>query len=123
MSFVREMTLGKKTKLSEADKKKASELLEKARKEDEKIVNGVFKNLEVPGAELTFSYRDYKEHPIRTFTLEDGKSYDIPFGVAKHINRQCKYKRSKYLVDKEGKPILGADKPIQRYEFTPKDYL
>ena len=117
------MVLGRKDKLSTEAKKKASEKIEKARKEDEKLVTGIFKNLEAPGAEATFSLRLYKEHPIRTFTLEDGKKYEIPMGVAKHINRQCKYQRASNLLDKEGKPTIGAGKPIQRYEFTPTDYL
>lgn len=123
MSFVKEVTLGKKTNLSQEAKKKASEKLEKARKEDEKLVKGIFKNLEAPGADLTFSLRTYKDHPIRTYTLEDGKEYEIPLGAAKHINRQCKYQRSANLLDADGKPIVGQGAPVQRYEFTSTDYM
>jgi len=123
MSFVKEVNLGKKTKLSSEGMKKASEKLEKARKEDEKLVTGIFENVEAPGAEVTFSYRAYKEHPIRTFTLEDGKSYEIPIGVARHINRQCRYQRAANLIDKEGKPMVGCGEPIKRYKFTPTDYM
>ena len=50
MSFVKETVLGGRSKLSSEGKKKASDKLEKARKEDEKLVKGIFKNLEAPGA-------------------------------------------------------------------------
>jgi hypothetical protein len=123
MSFVKETVVAGKDKLSEEGRKKASEALEQARKKDEKMVKGIFKNLEAPGAEAMFSYRAYKEHPIRTYTLEDGKTYDLPLGVAKHINRQCRYQRCANLIDKDGKPMIGAGDPVQRYEFTPTDYM
>lgn len=123
MSFVRETVLGGRAKLSDTAKQAASEQLKKARIEDEKLVKGVFKNLEAPGTETMFSYRAYKEHPIQTYTFEDGKTYEIPLGVAKHINRDCKYQRSANLVDAEGKPMVGEGKPIQRYEFTSTDYM
>ena len=123
MSFVKETVLGGRKKLSEEGKKKASELLDKARKGDEKLVTGVFKNLEDAGAEAMFSIRLYKEHPIQTYTLEDGKTYEIPLGVARHINRQCKYQRAANLVDANGMPMVGAGTPTQRYEFVSTDYM
>lgn len=123
MGFVKETVLGGRKKLSEEGKKTASERLTKARKEDEKLVKGIFKNVEAPGAEAMFSYRAYKEHPIQTFTLQDGETYEIPLGVAKHINRQCRYTRAANLVDASGKPMIGSGKPIPRYEFISTDYM
>jgi len=123
MSFVTEVLPTKREKLSPEAKKKASEIVEAARKEDEKMVTGVFKNQESPGGDLTFAYRGYKGEPIRVYNLIDGESYTIPLGVARHINRQCKYKKSAYLVDKTGKPMIGAGKATQRYEFSSTDYM
>lgn len=123
MSFVKEINVVNKGKLSAEEKKKTSDLIEKARKEDEKLVKGIFKNLEAPGCETTFSYRAYKGEPIRVYTLEDGKEYTIPFGVAKHVNRQCRYKKNKYLVDADGKSMIGADKPFERYQFVSTDFM
>lgn len=123
MGFVKETVIGQKKELSKEAKKTASEQLEKMRKDDEVLVKGIFKNIEAPGCEVMFSYRKYKEHPIQTYTLQDGETYEIPMGVAKHINRQCKYKRCAHLVGKDGKPMVGYGKPIQRYEFVSTDYM
>ncbi|MFQ5685090.1 MAG: hypothetical protein ACE5GV_00370 [Candidatus Scalindua sp.] len=122
MSYVREVHIEKGKRRSLEEKKKASELVEKARKEDSKIVKGVFKNHESPGGDAIFSIRLYKGDPIRTYNLVDGETYDLPLGVAKHINNQCRYKKHKWLVDKNGNKMMGADNPIERYSFTSTDY-
>lgn len=123
MTYVQEVTVPISKRLTAEQKKKASDLLEKKRKEDSKIVAGVFKNIESPGAKVEFTYRAHKGEPIRKYSLEDGQTYDLPLGVAKHINNQCQYKKSKYLVNAQGKPIVTDDKPIQRYQFTSTDFL
>ena len=123
MSFVKEVLPSKREKLNAEAKKKASDLVEAARKEDERLVKGTFKNLEVEGGDVTFSYRGYKGEPIRVYSFIDGESYTIPLGVAKHINRNCKYSRSAHLVDKNGMPMTGAGKPKQRYEFISNEYM
>jgi len=109
--------------LNAEGKKKASERVEKAMKEDAKLVKGVFKNLESEGGDVTFSFRQYLGEPIRVYTFVDGETYEIPLGVAKHINNQCRYKKSKHLVDKDGKPMVGAGKPTQRYQFNSTDFM
>ena len=123
MSFVKEVTNYGKSKRTEEEKKKASEQIEKARKEDAQLVKGVFKNLECPGGDLQFAYHAYKGEPTRVYHMIDGKEYEIPLGVAKHINRQCKYKKSKYLVDKDGNRMIADDKPVERYQFVSTDFM
>lgn len=123
MNFVKEITTFRKTKRTEEEKKKSSEMIETARKADAKIVKGVFKNLECPGGDLQFAYHAYKGEPTRVYHLLDGKEYDLPMGVAKHINRQCKYKRSKHLIDKDGNHMITPDKPIERYQFVSIDFM
>jgi len=123
MTFVKEVLPTKREKLSAEAKKKASEKVEAARKEDSKMVKGVFTNRESSGGDLTFAYRGYKGDPIRVYHFIDGEEYTIPLGVARHINRQCKYTKSAHLVDKNGKPMIGAGKPVQRYEFISTDFM
>jgi hypothetical protein len=123
MSFVKEITNFGKSKRTEAEKKKASELIENARKEDAKLVKGIFKNLECPGGDLQFAYHAYKGEPTRVYHMIDGQEYEIPVGVAKHINRQCKYNKSKHLIDKDGNRMVAADKPIERYQFVSKEFM
>lgn len=123
MGFVKEIRVGIKSSLSPEAKKKASEAVETARKIDSKLVKGIFKNLESPGGDLQFAYHKYKGEPTRVYNFIDGESYTIPLGVAKHINNQCKYKKCKHLVDQNGKPVIAADKPIERYQFVSTDFM
>ena len=123
MTFVREVLPPKREKLSAEAKKKASEKVDAACKEDSKMVSGVFKNIESPGGDVTFTYRGYLADPIRVYNLVDGESYSLPLGVARHINRQCKYTKSAHLVNKDGTPMIGAGKPTQRYEFISTDFM
>ncbi len=122
MTFVTEQVPSGTTRLSAERKKKASEEIEKQRKEHSKKVKGIFKSLETPGATITFSFREFKGEPIRTYELVDGQTYDLPLGVARHINRQCKYKRNKHLVNKDGTKIKGLDTPVERYSFVSSEY-
>jgi hypothetical protein len=124
MDYCKEIHIGQKKKKYSVEEKTANkEKLKKLQEEDSKVVTGVFKNHEVPGGDLEFAIRLYPNEPVRKYYLEDGKSYDLPLGVAKHINRMCKYTKSKYLVDKDGKKIIGADKPIDRYSFVAGDFM
>ena len=123
MSFVREFTSTSRRKRSKEELKKAEELREKMRDEDSKPVTGIFKNIEVPGGDLEFTYRKYKEDPYRSYRFEDGKEYTVPLGVAKHINQMTKVKRHSYLVNQEGKKISGVGSYRQRYQFLSKEFM
>lgn len=123
MSFVKEINTRGRRKLTAEEKKKSAILIEKAKEEDSQIVKGIFKNLECPGGDLQFAYHAYKGESTRVYHMIDGKEYEIPMGVAKHINRQCKYKKSKHLIDKDGNSIITADKPIERYQFVSMDFM
>jgi len=114
--------MGMRSKRSKEEKIKAEELRQKAYEEDSKMVTGTFKNLEVKGGDVTFSYRKYKEEPYKTYHFEDGKTYTVPLGVAKHIKEMTKVKKHAYLVDKDGKKIKGVGSFDQRYEFIPTEF-
>ena len=121
MAYVKDIDIGMKKKYSTEERKKNSDLIEEERKKDSKLVKGVFKNLECPGGDVEFAFKQYKGEPIRKYRFLDGEEAEIPLGVAKHIN-QCKYKRSKHLVDVNGNKMIGADKPVERYQFVSTDY-
>ncbi len=121
--FFREIKVsGKKTLTAEA-KKKATELQESLRKEESRLVKGVFKNIEAPGGRVEMAVLLHKGDPIRVYTFEDNHEYEIPLGVARHINRNCQYKKHKWLVDKDGRPAQGWDTPNSRYQFVSADYM
>ena len=101
----------------------AEDLRRKMRDEDSKMVTGVFKNLETPGADLEFTYRKYKEDSFQNYHMYDGQKYTIPLGVAKHINNQTQEKVHAWLVDVNGKKIVGAGNKRQRYQFNSTEFM
>jgi len=123
MTFVKEFTIGPSKKRTKEELKKAQETIEQQRDEDSQMVTGIFKNIEVPGGDLTFTYKKYKEDPYKTFYFKDGGKYTIPLGVAKHINTMTKVKQHAYLVDVEGKKIPGIGSHRQRYQFLSTEFM
>jgi hypothetical protein len=123
MTFVKDIQVPQRDKRTVDQKKAAREELKKQWQDDSKLVKGVFHNVEAPGGDVKFAYKEYAQDPIRVYTFKDGESYTIPLGVAKHINRQCKYKKHKHLIDKDGNQIKAWDKPTTRYQFVSDDYM
>lgn len=126
-SYVREVSTRGRSKLTEEQKIKAQDLLEKAKDEDSRMVKGVFTNIECKGGDIEFTYHKYKGDPTRVYRFEDGKEYEVPLGVAKHIN-SCKYSRKAHnpnILQKNESgnwaPIDG--KPDDRFKFTSTDFM
>ena len=122
-SYVQEITMEKKTPLSATRKKEAADLLAAKHKEDSKLVKGTFKNLECPGGGLEFSFRMYPQDPLCLYRLEDGKSYEVPLAVAKHINVTCNERQHKYIIDIEGNKTIDLVKNRQRYQFLSNEFM
>jgi len=104
---------------------------------DAQIVRGKFMNIEQPGMRLEFNYKAYKGDPVARYELDCGGVYDIPFGVAIHLNENCS-KPVYQLVPGEKKMIAGENpdargvmkitSKINRFLFQPlnfseKDYV
>jgi hypothetical protein len=125
MSYAVDLTIGKKTPLTSQAKKDAKDKLDAEYKEQSRLVKGIFKNLEAPGATLAFPYRAYPHDEIRMYTLEDGKTYEIPICVAKHINNNCNEKAHVYLRNLDG-DMIRDPKVIparQRYQFQSTEFI
>lgn len=122
-TFVKEYHVRTIGKLTKEQRKAAEDKRLKERDEDSKMVTGIFENEEVPGGDVTFTYRKYKEDPYKTYTFVDGHEYTIPLGVAKHINNQTQEKRHKYLVDKNGRKVVGLGPSRRRYKFSSKEFM
>lgn len=107
-------------------KTKAREVAEKMKKQIEKdtrIVKGMFKNEELPGAPLSFSFLKYKEVPLKTYTFEDGKAYEVPFMIASHINNSCWYPVYKTFDDGDGRFRTKVGQKVRRFSFIPLDFI
>jgi len=98
----------------------------KSNKSKVPVVEGIFKNWEVRGAPITFSYFSKElcgsKGVPKKYTLEDGKKYKLPIEVAKHINR-CAYPVSNAEVDKGGKYLGKREGMVRRYTFRRVDDL
>lgn len=125
MSFVREYNLQTKSKHTKEEIKKADELRERQKDEDSKMVTGIFKNIEAPKGSLTFTYRKYKEEPYRTYEFQDGHTYTVPLGVAKHINNMTAVAERDYARGPDGKPLLQTivKSKRQRYQFLSTEFM
>ncbi len=105
-------------------KKTSSEELEKLRKEANKNVKGIFRCHEPKNGEVTLVWREYKGDPVRRWTLRDGQEYEIPLGLAKHLNNNCKYYIHKHIMNSDGTPALDRKaQATQRMEFVSTAYF
>ena len=108
---------------TETQKKEAKEKLAKQHEEDSKVVKGIFKNLECKGGTAQFPWRKYPQDEIEMCRFEDGKAYEIPLGLAKHINNDCFIPRHDYLVDENGDRIVGVAEKNHRYQFLSTEFM
>ena len=102
---------------------KKSVNLKYQRDKDREPVKGVFRFYEVPGGTLSFVFRAYKQDPVERFDLEDGKIYTIPFGVARHLNKNGKYPVHAYAQNESGAPSIIIGKKVARFAFQSLEFI
>ncbi len=78
------------------------------RERDARICKGIFRFHEVPGGQMSFSFKAYKDDPVERYDMVDGQVYSVPFGVAKHLNSNCKYPEYSYI---KGETMAGGFSP------------
>ncbi len=93
------------------------------RDRDREMVRGIFRFYEVPGGNLSFNFRKYRNDEIETFSLNDGEIYTIPRGVAHHLSNNCWYPESAYKMDEHGKQVAMVSKKKRRCSFDPLDFM
>lgn len=101
--------------------------LEAKRAEEAKIVRGIFRFHEVPGGQMEFMFRKYKGDPISKYSMKDGEVYEVPLGVARHLNTNCWYpsyahndKTSQSVADSAA--VIIKEK-IRRCSFQSLDFV
>lgn len=120
--------------ITKTEKELAREKLERYRKEEMRMVKGIFQNFETPGMAATIQIKKYKEHFFNQ-TLDDGKEYEIPLYVARHLNGidvtaeaingklgTCSYPVCSHIMDKDGNPLVNYAKRKRRYGFQSMDF-
>jgi hypothetical protein len=100
------------------------ERLKKMRKEDEKLVTGMFEFLDAQGGWIEFAYRKYPGEVLQIIKLVHGEVCDLTMGIVKHLNNTKKKVRrySMELPSSGGKPMRTYD-TISRLRFTPTSVL
>ncbi len=110
-----------------ASKKEAKEKLKVNlkynRDKDAEAVRGVFHFYEVPGGMLEFVFKQYKEDEVEKYSLEDGKIYSIPRGVARHLNKSGWYPVHSHTVDESGRPNFKIGQKVRRYGFSSLEFF
>ena len=100
------------------------------RDRDREKVKGVFRFYERPGGDMEFVYRAYKGDPVEKYSMIDGQTYEIPLGVARHLNKNGWYPEYEYVPG--GKTILvpggqptnmRIGKKTHRFGFQKLDFL
>lgn len=106
------------------------------RDKDREKVKGIFRFYEVPGGSMSFSIKLYKEDKVERYDLFDGEVYEIPLGVAKHLNKNGWYPEYGFISGEEGtRTGFGASmgktapnhmrvmKKIRRFGFQSLEFL
>lgn len=90
---------------------------------DKEIVKGIFRFHEVPGGEMSFVFKKYRNDPVKKYTMKDGEVYSIPMGVARHLNTNCWYPSYNYKSDEQGRPVMTIGEKVRRCSFQSLEFV
>lgn len=93
------------------------------RDKDRTKVRGKFIFHEVPGGTMSFSFKKYKEDPIERFDLVDGMVYELPLGVAKHLNHNLSYPIHQHYSTENGGHLMKVGQTVRRASFQSLEFM
>jgi len=118
---VRELNKKPKKSLPPAERE---ELVKKMRKEDDKLMTGMFEFLDAQGGWLEFAYRKYPGEPIQMIKMIHGEICDLPMGIIRHLNNtKKKIRRYSMELAASGQRAPRAYETVSRVRFTPTAVL
>jgi len=95
----------------------------RAWKEESRLVKGIYRCHEPAGGNVQFYFRKYKWDQTKEYIMEDGKVYEIPLAVARHLNANCNYPVHSHILGSDGKPTLDANgKVTSRMNFEGMEF-
>lgn len=103
--------------------KKAKPNYKYLRDKDREMVKGIFHFYEVPGGEMSFSYKCWKEDPVERYNLTDGQVYTLPLGVAKHLNKNCWYPEYEFIRGEDVRSTMKIGKKVRRCSFQSLEFV
>jgi len=93
------------------------------RDKDREKVKGIFKFYEVPGGTMSFVAKAYKEDQPERYDLVDGNVYEIPLGIAKHLNKNGWYPVHAYSQTESGAPAQRIGQKVHRFGFQSLEFV
>lgn len=118
---IRELTKKLKNTLPPQER---DELVKKNRKEDDKLITGMFEFLDAQGGWLDFTYRKYPGEPVKVIKLIHGEICDLPMGIVKHLNNtKKKIRRYSMELPASGQRVPRSYDTVSRVRFTPMSVL
>lgn len=101
---------------------KYADEIKKLRKEHDKLVKGLFEFVDAQGGWLDFTYRWFKDEPIKTIRLVHGEICELPLGIVKHL-RGTRKKIRKFApeISESGRGVPSSYETVSRVSFTPID--
>jgi len=118
-----------KKKMHTASQPEVEEKVKKLRKEHDKMVKGMFEFVDAQGGWLDFTYRWFKDEPIKTIRLIHGEICDLPMGIVKHLNncyKKIRLPRQGNMdeMQRDGQRGMPMEvTKVSRIRFTPMDML
>lgn len=97
--------------------------LQEMRKKDSRLVKGIFRFYEVPNGKLEFVHCEYPGDRVETYRLKDGTIYEIPLGVAKHLNKNGSYPIHERVMNDGGMVEERSVKKVRRFGFQSLDFV
>ena len=89
---------------------------------DHRMVKGIFRYLQCREGTTSFSFKKYKGDPIAPYKMIDGHTYEVPFMVAKHLNKNCCYEKHSHILDANGEASIYTGNVVQRFSFESLEF-
>ena len=102
--------------------KSQKEALRYKRDRDRVLVKGIFNYHQIPGGKLEFFLKLYEQDPVEKYSLVDGTVYELPRGVARHLNRSGINYVHKHTLDENGMPATIIGTKLKRYSFSSLEF-
>lgn len=97
-------------------------IIEQMRKEESRLVKGIFQDNELKAGSITFPFKKYPGDRIEEYTLHDGQEYTLPLAVVRHLNSGCAYHGHHFVLDAQGLPTKSSKK-THRFSFKEAEFM
>lgn len=88
-------------------------------------VKGKFINHEVPGGAFAFVFKEFPGEKVERYDMVDQQIYEVPLGVAKHLNKRVSYNVYGHLPGEEGIQGVGykVSETVRRVSFQNLEWI